>query len=421
MDIEAWQNLFRSDRDSVQREFHSRCDRLSSAQKRAVWSYLDPEAFLAPSSLPAAPLHGVPFAVKDLFNYRKAPTRAGSVFLRKTNRHDSRLVAKLRDLGALPVGTTHLHEFAYGLTGGNPHFGNIAHPGHPDHTSGGSSSGSAAVVAAGIVPFALGTDTGGSLRVPAAYCGLFSWRDTPHHPWIQDAYPLAPSFDTAGWLTKTAGDLRRLHHLLVNAEIYQDAPPRGAYLSTAALGASISPHYEATLVAAIAEIQPEIPETCPTFAGLLQGSAVPYGVLQSTEAFAVHQPHFDEKRSHYGEAVWQRIDRGRHWRAAELTYAKVHQLRVKSAFRTFFRDHDYLVMPAAPTPALAHDDNNQANRDALLALTSPASLAGLPAVTVPIFLEDGLSLGLQFIFPSRTHAAIDWLLQRCENSAPLSP
>ena len=418
MDIEAWQKLVRSDPAAARREFQRRCERLSPTQQRAVWSFVDHAAIGMGAQKNEAPLAGVPFAIKDLFYFAGAPTRAGSSFLSRTNRQESSVVTRLRQLGAMPVGTTHLHEFAYGLTGSNPHFGNVQHPAHPGLTSGGSSSGSAAVVAAGIVPFALGTDTGGSLRVPAAYCGIFSWRDTPHHAWIQDAFPLAPSFDTAGWLTKSPQDLRRLHHALVNANIFSTETPRGAYLSGESLEVGLAANYETVLADATRRISPTIAPAPTAFGSALRHSAQPYSVLQSTEAYAVHQHHLDPRKVEFGEAVWQRIDRGRHWRSDELTRAKVHHLKVKAAFNVFYRDFDYLVMPVAPTPALAHDDNNQANRDALLALTTPGSLAGLPTVTVPVALADGLSLGLQYIFPHRQSPAIDWLMQRCEACFP---
>ena len=102
-----------------------------------------------------------------------------------------------------------------GITGENPHYGDCEVPGHPGRTTGGSSSGSALLVKAGVVPFALGTDTGGSIRVPAAFCGLYGFRMTPRHPWIADGYPLAESLDTPGFFTAHAGDLRVLLDALV--------------------------------------------------------------------------------------------------------------------------------------------------------------------------------------------------------------
>ena len=120
-----------------------------------------------------------------------------------------------------------LFEFAWGLTGENAHFGDCEHPRFPGRTSGGSSSGSAEAVAAEIVPLAIGTDTGGSIRVPAAFCGIFGYRGVPGEPWITDAVQLAPSFDTAGWFTRSGADMmRQLIEALVGLRTSERTPAR---------------------------------------------------------------------------------------------------------------------------------------------------------------------------------------------------
>lgn len=421
MDIAAWQSLFQEDPTAAANEFQRRQrENLPASQHAAVWSWTAPDNVWEPPAL-HTPLTGVPFATKDLFHQAGAPTRAGGRLPARPQRSDGRLVAALRSVGAVPVGKTHLHEFAYGLTGENPHFGNVVHPHDADRTSGGSSSGSAAAVAAGIVPFALGTDTGGSLRVPAAFCGLYSWRDEPGNPWIHDAFPLAPSFDTAGWLTRSAHDIRSINTALRGALPTSPRPPRGAYLDAAALGLAMDQSRAERLatVAARFDAAPIAPSA--VLAATFTGSGAAYGILQSTEAYAVHQAWLDSRRADYGEAVWQRIDRGRRWTAAQLDQARVQTMRIKLAFERFFATHDFLVMPVSPTPALRHAECDQPHRDALLTLTTPASLAGLPVLTVPVPLADGLSLGLQFIFPQPHGAALDAILARCETCSPLAP
>jgi len=139
---------------------------------------------------------GDPYLLKDLFDVPGLPTRAGSSFLpevREVPAVASRIVREMGAAGAVLAGKTHLFEFAWGLTGENAHFGDCEHPRFQGRTSGGSSSGSAAAVAAGIVPLAIGTDTGGSVRVPAAFCGIYGYRGAPGSPLISDAVPLAPA------------------------------------------------------------------------------------------------------------------------------------------------------------------------------------------------------------------------------------
>src|SRR5580658_846459 len=205
MTFSEWQQLSPG---SAAREVLRRVDaHLGAAQRRAVVAALVDESALEAafaSAPPGSPLRGVPYFVKDLFDVAGMPTFAGSSFLpevRPAPDRDSQIVGELRSAGAVLAGKTQLFEFAWGLTGENAHYGDCEHPGFPGRTSGGSSSGSAAAVAADIVPFAIGTDTGGSTRVPAAFCGIFGFRGSPHSPLISDSVPLAPSFDTAGWFT----------------------------------------------------------------------------------------------------------------------------------------------------------------------------------------------------------------------------
>src|SRR5688500_4691761 len=177
MTFREWQELTPS---AAARELHRRVAALlPPVQQRAVIAHLFTEDELATrfAAAPAgSPLARVPFLVKDLFDVGGLPTFAGSTFLpevRPTRAHDGAFVHAFANAGGVIAGKTHMHEFAYGITGENPNYGDCEHPHFPGRTTGGSSSGSAAAVAAGIVPLALGSDTGGSVRVPAAFCGLF--------------------------------------------------------------------------------------------------------------------------------------------------------------------------------------------------------------------------------------------------------
>ena len=182
MSFAEWQHL---GPQAAAGELNRRIGSLLSPEQRlaAVAALLAPEALgEAFASAPRGPLHGVPYLLKDLFDARGMATLGGSSFLgevRPVPSLDSRIVRDLAASGAVLAGKTHLFEFAWGLTGQNAHYGDCEHPRFPGRTSGGSSSGSAVAVAAGIVPLSIGTDTGGSIRVPASFCGIYGYRGVP--------------------------------------------------------------------------------------------------------------------------------------------------------------------------------------------------------------------------------------------------
>lgn len=415
MDIPTWHQLSQQDGKKAAEHWQSVQSRLSPEQRRAVWAWSRPLNELAFASTAATPLAGVPFAAKDLFHYPGVPTMAGGRIARPRSRRTSRLITKLESLGAVLTGKTHLHEFAYGLTGENPHYGDVEHPHHVGRGAGGSSSGSAAAVAAGVVPFALGTDTAGSLRVPASYCGLFSWRGQPGEAWIADSFPLAPSFDTAGWLCTTAADCHTLWRLVYSPGPVPPSEITGAYLPASALGIPPSPPSANALAAAAAALATETLDSRHPFVQAVQGVAETYSILQSTEAYAVHQADLDRHRSEYGRAVWERIDRGRNWTANQMDRARHHALRIRSAYSAYFENHDFLVTPVTLQPAPRHSDESPQLREQLLNLNTHVSLAGRPAISFPVAVDGGLTLGLQVVFSTASSPAVTAVLERLES------
>lgn len=407
MTFADWSHLGLNHPEKAARLIRERAATLPESQQKAVFSWLPThealvEGFARARDCPS-PLAGVPYLLKDLFPVRGVPTRAGSTFLpevRPTPTQDSALVQALGATGAVLAGTTHLHEFAYGLTGENAHWGDVTHPRFPDRTSGGSSSGSAAAVAAGIVPFAMGTDTGGSIRVPAAFCGLYGVRFTPHHPWIADAFPLAKSFDTAGWFTQSAEDMITALAVLAKSEAAAPLPSRGVYLDfdgwlEADTDVKSAYRSAAERLASLAD-----EETSKELLQAFTGSTQAYAVLQSVEAFDVHRDWLDLLKGKYGAEVWQRIDRGRRWTDEQLESAQAKRATLHLMWTRFFQTYDYLILPATPFPALRKSECTLENRNRLLALTTPASLGGLPVLTLPLALPSGLSSGLQVIVNS---------------------
>jgi aspartyl-tRNA(Asn)/glutamyl-tRNA(Gln) amidotransferase subunit A len=419
MTVRAWQEL---SPEAAAHEVHARVrTRLSVPQQRAVVAWLPDEAKLAAEFAAAGrnsshALGGVPFFAKDLFDLTGAPTFAGSTFLPEVRTPapvDSALVRAARDAGLVCAGKTHLHEFAYGITGENPHYGDCEHPRFPGRTTGGSSSGSAAVVAAGIAPLALGTDTGGSIRVPAAFCGLFGFRLAPGDAWIRDAFPLAPTFDTAGWFTATAEDMRLALAALVGLP-NGHRRLNGCYVEMPGLDTDVA----AALRVAAERFAP--PADTATQDDLRQGFARAldcYNTIVAIDAWSVHQAWADHYRSRYDPAVWDRLNRVHSLAPIQLESAEIARAALRLLWTKFFLTYDFLVMPATPCPALTKTECTPENRARILALTTPASVGGLPVLTIPVPLPSGLTTGLQIVVNQARSPAIYSALSRAEEDA----
>ncbi|WP_414661559.1 amidase [Horticoccus sp. 23ND18S-11] len=411
MTFRDWQELTPA---AAARELHRRViTLLPPAQQRAAIAELPSESELAVrfAQAPAAvPLARVPCLVKDLFDVGGQPTFAGSTFLpevRPTRATDGAFVQAVRRAGAVIAGKTHMHEFAYGITGENAHYGNVEHPRFPGRTTGGSSSGSAAVVAAGIVPFALGSDTGGSVRLPAAFCGLYGFRLAPRGPWISDAVPLAPSYDTAGWFTANAADLKASIAALVGLG-RSDRAPRGCYLAMPGVDPDLAAACEKQARPFAAPAEPAVRDA------LLQGftSAVDtYNTVVAQEAWAYHQPWAERYQSRYSAPVWQRLIRAHTLTPAQIDAAQVNTVAIRALWERFFAAHDFLVLPASPAPALTPSECTLENRLRILTLTAPASIGGLPVLSVPVPLASGLTSGLQIIVNATTSPVVRWVLE----------
>ena len=398
MTFREWQCL---SPETAAREVHRRSSALlpPAQQRAAIESLQSVEQLTAcfHATRGSGPLAGVPFFAKDLFDFAGTPTFAGSTFLpevRPAGTTDGAFARALHTTGAVFAGKTRMHEFAYGITGENPHHGDCEVPGHPGPTTGGSSSGSAAAVAAGIIPFALASDTGGSVRVPAAFCGLHGFRMTPGHAWIADAFPLAPTFDTAGWFTRGAEDMRTTLDALVPPVPEPARTPRGFYLALPDVDSDVAETCAAAVV--------EICETAPAELSreLLAGfepALAAYHTIVAVEAWEVHRNWAEAYQSRYDPLVWQRLQRHREITSEQAAAARKTVQAVREVWAAYFRQHDFLIMPATPAAAPTKAGCTLEMRNRLIRITAPASLGGLPVLTVPVRLSSGLNTGLQIV------------------------
>jgi len=398
MMFREWQSL---SPEAAAREVHRRAAALlSPTQRRAAIESLIPLEQLAANfdaARGAGPLAGVPFLAKDLFDFADTPTFAGSTFLpevRPAGKSDGAFARALRGAGAVFAGKTRMHEFAYGITGENPHHGDCEVPGHPGRTTGGSSSGSAVAVAAGIVPFALASDTGGSVRVPAAFCGLHGFRMTPAHPWIADAVPLSPTFDTAGWFTRGAEDMLSTLEALVPATAEPRRVPRGVYLPLP----DLDPEVAGACAAAAEKIcAPAAAELSRELLAGFEPALSAYHTIVAVEAWEFHRGWAEANRTRYDPLVWQRLQRHREIAPEQATAARSTVVNVRDVWDAYFRQHDFLVMAAAPAAAPTKAGCTLEMRNRLIRINAPASLGGLPVLTLPVVLPSGLATGLQVV------------------------
>ena len=229
----------------------------------------------------------------------------------------------------------------------------------------------------------------------------------PRDAWITDAVPLAPSFDTAGWFTRTAQDMKTAIAALVGLRTGEKAP-RGCYLDMP----GVDPEVAAACAAAAADLA--VPADGIARGELLDKfapAAEIYGVLAGTETWKIHKKWADRYRPRYGPLVRDRLDRARAISRAQVAAVEPSHAALKLAWEKFFLAYDFLVMAASPFPAPAKADLTPANRLRMLGLTGPATLAGLPVLTIPVPLPSGMSTGLQVIVNHPQSPAISWALR----------
>lgn len=345
-----------------------------------------------------APLGGVPFLAKDLFHLAGAPTLAGCPALGEIlapPEHDSELVRRARDLaGAVCCGKTQLNPLAFGLSGENPDSGDCLHPRRPDRLSGGSSSGSAWAVAAGLVPLALATDTVGSIRVPAAWCDVHGLR-LPAGELAGDVFPLSPGFDTVGWIAADARDLAEATEALLGP----CSPKRGRGLWLGDLGADIPPDILGAQRRAALDLgAEEAPDLARDLRAELAGAGDAYPILGGAAAARVHARWLETLAPRLEPAVLARLRAGAARTPEEIAAAENVRGRVtRTLVDILGAGWDWIALPCTAGPAVPRGGHTDVVRRQLLTLNAPASLAGLPVVARPVPLDDGLSAGIQLL------------------------
>jgi amidase len=356
------------------------------------------------------PLEKLGLAVKDLFHMANLPTGAGNPDYLKAhvNAHKNNTietnstVRALLNAGAVFKGKTITDELAYSLHGQNKHFPILTNPAAPEHIPGGSSSGSAVAVSSELADIGLGTDTGGSIRVPASYQGLWGMRTTHGIIECDNMVALAPSFDTVGWMTRDLATFELVSEVCIPAHTQHDitGEPRFGI----ALSLFDNALHKKLCSAWIDEkLRPRF-KTKDFSSDMLDltdmDTAATFRVLQGSEIWQQHGRWIEEKKPDIAEDIMSRLLWCKTITADQVASAKLQQQNVVTHLDTLFKDIDVLVIPTTPgiAPRCDADSTTLANdRNTLLALTSLAGLAGLPQLHLPLFTLHNAPCGLSLV------------------------
>ena len=369
------------------------------------------------------PLHGIPVGVKDIVDTAGVRTAVGSDFFRdRVPGADAEVVRRLRAAGAIVVGKLHTHEFAYGPTGDTSVFGPVRNPHDPARIAGGSSGGSAAAVATGMCVAALGSDTGGSIRIPAALCGVVGLKPTFGLVSRHGVFPLSWTLDHVGPITRTVRD----NALVLAALAGHDGrdpgscprPPedfaRDLDAGVRGLRLGVPEDYYFTHVHA--DVERGVRDALRRWEDLgavVQPVTVPdldrirdaHRVVVAVEAYSVHRARIEQEPGRFSDSVRQRLTDSLSITAWEYADAVRMRPHAQSVFDAVLRDVDALVTPSIPLPAplLGQVETDAAGldetvRSALTRLPGPTNLTGHPGLSVPCgWSRDGLPVGLQLI------------------------
>lgn len=396
------------------------------------------------SSRDLGPLHGIPISLKDNLYTKDLRTTGGSQILRDfLPLHDAAVVVSLKNTGAILIGKTNLHEFAYGVTCNNPHFGPVRNPWDLQRIPGGSSGGSASALASGLCYGSIGTDTGGSLRIPASLCGVVGFKPGLGRVSTEGAIPLSSTLDFVGPMARTVADTALLFEAIATLGKNERRPRAARFPSTRGRRPRIGIPKHFFLDILSPEVQQSFDAALITLKKLgarLKEISLPY--LQETEfagnhiawpeATLYHQQAgwYPGRAAEYGTDVRERLELGE--KVTALDYLKALDLREKfiAGFHLALLENevDALVTPTTPIAApligeenISIDGADHLTRGLLLRLNRPANLGGFPAISVPCGLTpSGLPLGLQFLAGVTDEALLLELASRFEQASPLN-
>jgi aspartyl-tRNA(Asn)/glutamyl-tRNA(Gln) amidotransferase subunit A len=376
--------------------------RAAAAIARIIERNQDLNAFLAVRA-EAADWEGIPLAVKDIFDTAGLVTTYGSALYRDhVPARTAEAVVRLERAGYVVVGKTNLHEFAYGVTSENPHFGPVRNPLDLKRMAGGSSGGSAAALAAGLCDAALGSDTGGSIRIPAACCGVVGFKPTYGLIPTEGVFPLSPSFDHVGPMARTVVECARAFRALVGSQ-----PSRPADLDRLRIGIPDS---------FFTFCSPEVTSAVRTALELMPGAgpvdfpepeSFDASPMSLAEAAAVHRATFPSRADAYGEDVAEKLKRGLAVTTLEYDVCRERLTDFRKRALAVFEYVDLLAVPTLPcvapllgTKSLQAQGRLFETRELLTRNTRPFNNLGWPVLALPCGIaENGLPASVSLVGP----------------------
>lgn len=348
------------------------------------------------------PLHGVPIGLKDLIDTAGTKTTCGSeLFADRIPTDDAEVVRLLKNAGAVLIGKQNMQEFAWGGTSASSYYGPVRNPWDVERIAGGSSGGSAASVAAGLCFAAIGTDTGGSVREPAAFCGIVGLKPTYGRVSLRGVFPLSTSLDHVGPLCRSVMDTALVLQVIAGydrVDLTLETKPR--------IGIARRPFF--------ADLDPEIEiafdDAMKEIGGLtsqikdIDLPATPAAV-QAPEVYAVHAKHFAESPDKYGRWMQERLKQATRIETAAYVDARQELNRVRRSIDEIFAEVDFVVTPTTPVPPITIEEALHMSPDPAgelwLRNTRPFNAYGVPTISVPCgFTRTGLPIGLQIAGPN---------------------